>query len=233
MAASSSDAYFIIWNTNKTPSAGLDLPTLVKYVKEQKVTPDTWLFVTKTGAWERAADVQELGSFFQVKPTEQSKGLSNTGRIDASMLRGFRLFANFSEHQLLRFLQFAHIQKFPLSATIVKQGDRGDAMYVILEGELTVRLRVGDEETTLACLTAGDFFGDIALFDQGPRSADVVATAGSLLLKISAQAFDEMSREAPDLATPFLRALGKTLTARIRAGNKHHGESVMMSRAVQ
>jgi hypothetical protein len=53
------------------------------------------------------------------------------------------------------------------------------------------------------------------------------------LLKISAASFDHLSREAPDLATPFLRALGKTLTARIRASNKHHGESVMMANALK
>ena len=66
-----------------------------------------------------------------------------------------------------------------------------------------------------------------------PRSADVVASAPSLRLRISATAFDEMSREAPDLTTPFLRALGQTLTVRIRASNKHHGESVMMANALK
>ncbi len=50
-----------------------------------------------------------------------------------------------------------------------------------------------------------------------------------LLLKISTEAFQRLSHEAPELATPFLRAVGKTLAARIRIGNKHQGEALMMA----
>jgi CRP-like cAMP-binding protein len=104
---------------------------------------------------------------------------------------------------------------------------------LILEGQLSVRLRVPGSVTSLAEIGIGDFFGDFALFDHGPRSADVVATAPSLLLRITSASFDQMSRETPDLAAPFLRGLGRSLTARIRAANKHRGESVMMSRALK
>ena len=93
-------------------------------------------------------------------------------------------------------------------------------MYFILEGELRVRLEVMGKETTLATLTTGEFFGDIALLDHGPRAADVVANKDSTLVKISASAFDQLAKEAPDLATPFLRAIGKTLASRTRADNK-------------
>ena len=113
------------------------------------------------------------------------------------------------------------------------QGEPGDTMYFILEGELRVRINVAGKETILATLGAGEFFGDISLFDQGPRSADVVANADSLLVKISSRAFDELAKEAPELATPFLRAIGKTLTARIRADNKRYGDSVKFARAAE
>jgi CRP-like cAMP-binding protein len=60
----------------------------------------------------------------------------------------------------------------------------------------------------------------MALFDHGPRSADVVANVDSTLLKITSIAFDRLTREAPALATPFLQATARTLSARIRADNK-------------
>jgi CRP-like cAMP-binding protein len=66
----------------------------------------------------------------------------------------------------------------------------------------------------------GDIFGEMALFDQGPRSADVVANVDSALLKLTATAFQRLTREAPSLATPFLQATSRTLAARIRADNK-------------
>jgi CRP-like cAMP-binding protein len=60
----------------------------------------------------------------------------------------------------------------------------------------------------LARLGAGDFFGDMSLFDHGLRSADVVADTSARVLKVSAVAFERLAREAPELATPFLLALG-------------------------
>jgi CRP-like cAMP-binding protein len=104
-------------------------------------------------------------------------------------------------------------------------------MYFILEGELRARINVLGNETILATLCAGDFFGDISLFDRGSRSADVVANSDSLVVKITAEAFDRLAKEAPEIATPFLRAVGRTLSARIRTDNKRYGDSVKLSRA--
>jgi len=101
----------------------------------------------------------------------------------------------------------------------VKQGDHGDAMFLILEGELRVRIMADGREKILATLGVGDFFGDISLFDHGPRSADVIANMQSLVVKIDGDAFDRLAKEAPHIATPFLQAIAKTLTARIRADN--------------
>jgi CRP-like cAMP-binding protein len=114
---------------------------------------------------------------------------------------------------------------------IVKQGQLGDAMYLVLEGELRVRMMIGGKETILVTLGAGEFFGEISLFDHGPRSADVVANTDILLLKISAKKFEKVISQAPDLAAPFLFAMGKTLTARIRADNKRYRDSVNFARA--
>jgi len=102
-------------------------------------------------------------------------------------------------------------------------------MYLILQGELRVRMNVMGKETILATLGVGDFFGDISLFDQGPRSADVVANSDSILLKISSSAFEELSKKAPELATPFLRNIGRTLSARIRADNKRLSDAVRLA----
>jgi CRP/FNR family transcriptional regulator, cyclic AMP receptor protein len=236
MASASSNAVFFIWAPDRTLSGPVDLPALINEVRAGRVSAETWIFANRSGVWLRGSEVPDLRRVFQVRPPQPAGEAIDRLGLDPSLLGHLKLFAGMTPEQLERFLEFVEVQRVPLWSTIVKQGDRGDAMYVILEGELTVRMNVVGKETTqttLATLGAGDFFGDIALFDDGPRSADVVAGAGSILLKISAAAFDEMSRHAPEVATPFLRALGKTLTARIRAGNKHLGEAVMMSRALQ
>ena len=135
-----------------------------------------------------------------------------------------------SDAQLERFLNFMQIANARQFAEVVKIGEPGDAMYLVLDGEVRVRLVINGKETTLAALGPGEFFGEIALFDHGPRSADVVANMDSTLLKISAGDFERLAKEAPDLATPFLLAMGKTLTQRIRADNKRYRETINVTR---
>lgn len=235
MSTSISKGNYFVWDTDKTVLGPLALPVLISWVKSGRVVAGTWVFVSRGGIWERAARLPELRSCFQVRrpnlatPANVGQGIPG---LDAATLRTSRLLANFTDDQLERFLEFAVVERFPQAAVVVKQGDCSSAMYLILEGELSVQLNFRENQTELATLNAGDFFGDLALFDQGPRSASVIANWSCLLLKISADAFQQMARESPDLAMPFLRAIGKTLTTRIRAGNKHQGEAVMMAQVL-
>ncbi len=229
MAASLISTDFIVWGLDQTAYGPVELPTLVSWVKDERVTADTWVFVGKTGAWQKAAEVPELGMFFSSK----AKGGSAAGTaietprgVDPRALRRVKILGAMTDEQLERFARFVEIERVPQWSVVVKQGNPGDAMYLILEGELRVRINVMGKETILTTLGTGEFFGDISLFDQGPRSADVVANTDSQVVKISADAFDQLAQEEPDLATPFLRAIGRTLSARIRADNKRFGGSV-------
>jgi len=229
MAATSLDTDFVVWGLDQTAYGPVELPTLVSWVKDERVTADTWLFVGKTGAWQKAAEVPELQMFF--RPKGAVSAAASPRGVEARALRRVKILGGLSEEQLDRFATFLEVEKIPQWSVVVKQGDPGDSMFFILEGELRVRIEVMGKETILTTLGTGEFFGDISLFDHGPRSADVVANADSVVARISARSFDELAAQAPDLATPFLRALGKTLTARIRADNKRYGDSVKFARA--
>jgi len=228
------DAGYIVWGIDQTAYGPVELPELVTWVKDERVTSDTWVFAGRSLSWQKASQVPELQMFFRSK----SKGADGSqsdfeavSGIDPRALRRVKILAGMSDDQLKRFAEFMEVEKVPQWSVIVKQGEMGDAMYLILSGELRVRIDVMGKETILATLSIGDFFGDISLFDHGPRSADVVANTDSTLLKISSSAFDELAKAAPETATPFLRAVGQTLSARIRADNKRYGDSVKMSPA--
>jgi hypothetical protein len=232
MAGSATNNDFIVWGIDQTPYGPVELPTLVSWVQDERVTADTWVFANKTASWQRASELVELQILFGRKAGSGGRAqapVSPSG-IEPRALRRIKILGVLSEEQLERFAEFVEVEKVPQWTVIVKQGDPGDTMYFILEGELRVRIDVMGKETILATLGPGDFFGDISLFDHGPRSADVVANTDSLVVKISSSDFDALAREAPDLATPFLRAVGKTLTARIRADNKRYGDSVKFGR---
>ncbi len=234
MAASATNTDFVVWGIDQTAYGPVELPTLVSWVKDERVTADTWIFVGKTGCWQKAAEVPELGMFFSSKakviPGSRT-GVESAKGIDPRALRRVKILGGLTDEQLERFARFVEVEKAPQWSVIVKQGEPGDTMYFILEGELRVRINVMGKETILTTLGVGEFFGDISLFDQGPRSADVVANSDSVLVKISAEGFDQLAQEAPDLATPFLRAIGRTLSARIRADNKRYGGSVRIGQA--
>lgn len=234
-APEANDTGFTVWGIDKTPYGPVELPVLVSWIKDERVMADTWVYQGNSGAWKRAAEIPELQMFFKSQTAQEpAAGLAENPRgVDVRALRRIRILGGMSDEQLERFGQFVEIEKVPQWSLVVKQGDPGEAMYFVLEGELRVRINVLGKETILATLGAGEMFGDIALFDRGPRSADVVANTDTVLAKVSSAGFDKLACEAPDLATPLLRAIGKTLTARIRADNKRYGDSVKFARAAE
>ena len=231
MATQAGSVQYFIWGIDQSAYGPVELPTLVDWIKDERVLADTWVYNEREVTWRHAADLPELQMFFTRRAAADA--VTAPGSIKASALRRVKILAGLSDPQLERLAQAMESQRVPQWSVVVKQGERGDTMYLILEGELRVRLMVGEKETILSNLGAGDFFGDMSLFDHGPRSADVVANVDSTVLKISATKFEELAHQSPDLAAPFLMATVKTLAARIRADNKRLGDSVKFARAAR
>jgi Cyclic nucleotide-binding domain len=229
---------YSIWGVDNLVYGPVDLPTLVNWVRDQRVLGNTWIYVRDTDSWRKAAQLQELNLFFKDRtsavPVRTVTAKDGTSlKLKPGMLRRVKILAGLNEEQLERFVTFMELQPVRQWTEIVKQGSPGDAMYLVLEGEVRVRLFVAGKETILATLSPGEFFGEVALFDHGARSADVVANTDSLLLKISAEAFHEFIGGAPDLAATFLFGICQTLTARIRADNKRYRDSIAFARTAR
>jgi hypothetical protein len=204
----------------------VELATLVDWVKDERVTAETWLLNINENSWHKAAALTELKPIFGIGESPAGVG----AQFKPGMLRRVKVLSSLGDDQLGRFASFMATEPVRQWTELVKQGLAGETMYLILEGEFRVRLMIGGKETILAHLGAGDCFGEIALFDDGPRSADVTANTDATVLKISKDALTRLINEAPDVAAPFLFALGKTLAARIRADNKRIKDSVSIAR---
>jgi hypothetical protein len=217
----------------------VDLPILVNWVQEERVNADSWIHREDTDAWQKAARLPELKMFFQPGASSHATAATLGVLDDTSMrprpgaLRRVRILAGLTDAQLERFARFTELHQVPQWTEIVKQGSPGDAMYLVLEGEVRVRLMIAGKESVLATLAVGEFFGEVALFDHGPRSADVVANQDTLLLKIPAGAFQRFLGEVPDPAASFLFAMCRTLISRIRADNKRFRDSVALMRTME
>lgn len=229
MENSDENVGYRIWGADNVVYGPVELPTLVQWIKEERVAPDTWVFIEHLSCWELAKKIPELKFLFkeslqQPTSSESERVISNV--IKPQALRRIKVFADFTDDQLTEFSKYLELIEAPQFKTVVKQGEAGDSMYMILEGELRVRLMIGGKETTLATLQTGEFFGEIALFDRGPRSADVVANRNSKLLKLGVDAFEKLLKDFPEICAPFLFAVGKTLIARIRADNRRLYDSI-------
>ena len=223
MSKLQTDNDFIIWGIDDAPYGPVELPILADWVKDERVLKETWVFSQRSETWQRASDIPELKQFFDREAAAQTAShpvrVAPAG-LKPGSLRRIKILAGLSDVQLEQLIHFMELQSMSQWSVVVKQGEPGDAMYLILDGELRARTMSGGKETILATFGPGDFFGDMSLFDHGPRSADVVANVDSTVLKFSTTDFNRLMLEAPNLAAPFLQATAKTMAARIRADNK-------------
>ncbi len=223
---------YSIWAADNAVYGPVELPALISWVKDERVTAGTWVYDSQNDRWRKAANIPELQLFFGKRSGASAADIpGEKAMITPGMLRRVKALADLSDEQLERFVHFMEPQTVRQWAHIVKQGETDDGMYLVLEGELRVRMMIGGKETILATLGAGECFGEMALFDQGPRSADVLSNKESVLLKITTEAFEKLRREAPELSAPILFSISKTLAARIRADNKRIKDSVNFARA--
>jgi hypothetical protein len=222
---------FIIWGVDQNAYGPVELPTLIDWVQDDRVTAESWIFSQKDSRWQPAGKVPELQIIFGKRRRGSADAAVTAGPLQTGALRRVKILAGLTEEQLTKFGGFMEVVTVRQWSEVVRSGEGGDAMYLILEGELRVRITVGEKERILTTLGAGEFFGEMALFDSEPRSADVVANLDSKLLKVSAATFERLISEAPELAAPILHAIGKTLVARIRADNKRMKDDAAFRRA--
>ncbi len=129
-------------------------------------------------------------------------------------LRGIPLFAGLPEAQLRTLARMAVKRTFPRHRTIVYCGDGADSqsLFVIVRGSVKVMSRDNEgREVILSFIGEGECFGEMALIDGEPRSADVVTTDACELLEISRDDFIRVLLENPELCFNIMKSLVRRL----------------------
>ncbi|WP_299663667.1 Crp/Fnr family transcriptional regulator [uncultured Ruegeria sp.] len=99
--------------------------------------------------------------------------------------------------------------KLDRAQTLFEQGDEGDALYAILGGTLEVSfLAMSGRKLSLSLMRPGEVFGEIALFDNGPRTATVTAAEPAEVLRVRRRDVMAQIRQHPDLAVDLIRLAG-------------------------
>jgi CRP/FNR family cyclic AMP-dependent transcriptional regulator len=130
----------------------------------------------------------------------------------AERLRQVPLFDQLGDAELDGICRAAREKSYPKNSIILFEHDPGDALYVVLGGQVKVVI-VGEDgrEVILSILGDGDFFGEMALIDDLPRSAHVIATQDSTLLVLRREDFHRCLEGSPRIALGLLRAMSRRL----------------------
>jgi CRP/FNR family cyclic AMP-dependent transcriptional regulator len=112
-------------------------------------------------------------------------------------------------------------ERFPPEALIFAEGEQGDKLYIVVEGQVRISRRLlGMGEEALSFVSRGEVFGEMALIDDQPRSADARAhTTGCTVLTVDRQRLEEVLEMDPDAARQFIGLLCQILCRRLRAMN--------------
>jgi CRP/FNR family cyclic AMP-dependent transcriptional regulator len=106
---------------------------------------------------------------------------------------------------------------------LIKQGDSDRAMYLLERGNLQVFVSQGTPGThRIAILRPGSVVGEVALFGDVPRMANVEAMTGCVVWALRAPRFEELSARVPTLALDLVRAAASVLAVRVRANMQRH-----------
>src|SRR5687768_13048995 len=124
-------------------------------------------------------------------------------------LRKVPLFAELEQRELEMLARQLHERRFPDGAEVTKEGAGGAGFFVIAEGNAEVSVR-GEQRTTLG---PGDYFGEIALIDEGMRSASITAATDLLCYGMTPWEFRPFVEEHPQVAWTLLTTLAKRLRA--------------------
>ena len=132
--------------------------------------------------------------------------------MDDDVVRQAPLFAALDD-EASDALRSAMVQtEVPRGQVLFHEGDPGDRVYVIVEGKMKLGRASGDgRENLLAILGPGEMFGELSLFDPGPRNATATAVADTVLLALGSDDLTTWLSDRPDVARQLLRALARRL----------------------
>jgi len=136
------------------------------------------------------------------------------------LLKKVDLFAGLKPEAITLISKVATEETHALGTKIFQHGDAGDKLYLILEGQVRISRDVpGMGEEALAVLGPGQVFGEMALLDESPRSADARVHSRCRVLAIPKDGFDDLLFMQKDLAYEVLWSMVRMLVGRLRETN--------------
>jgi CRP/FNR family cyclic AMP-dependent transcriptional regulator len=133
----------------------------------------------------------------------------------AHLLERHPLLSRLALAQIERVAACGELETFEAGEVIVAEGGLGDALYLVLTGQV----QVSKNAHPLATLPPGEFFGEMSLVEPAPRSATVTAVETSFLFRLPSVALQKLAEDDPAAWSAILVQIVKTLSERLRHAN--------------
>jgi CRP-like cAMP-binding protein len=159
-----------------------------------------------------------------VKAPDAASGLDRLAaevNLKLDTLHRMPLFRHLTYQELVRVMNLVDVKGYDAEQRVLEEGEEGDAMFIVLTGEASVR----SGDTKIATLGPGQHFGEMALVDKVPRSASVYAEAESKLMIMRRRDFFDIVRKDHDVAVKLLWAFLGVLTERLRRTSRDLGDA--------
>ncbi len=150
--------------------------------------------------------------------------------MDINLIKNAQVFADLDDDELAAVAEISSEQSFKFGQKIFKEGEPGNRLYIISEGEVRISRDVpGSGEEALTVLKAGACFGEMAVFDRSERSTDAIANVDCKLVTISRPDFEMLMDFNRDLAYKVLWSVVRLLCERLRITNDNLRSFLAMS----
>jgi hypothetical protein len=127
-------------------------------------------------------------------------------------LKNIAIFANLTVSELGAIATVTEEKDYPAGETVITEGEPGEEVFLIIEGEVSVcKGRQAEKQIKLDTMDDGDYFGEMALFEEAERSATIRTEKPSRFLVLHKQEFNELVREYPSIALQICTALSQRL----------------------
>ena len=145
--------------------------------------------------------------------------------VSTAVLKSVPLFASFPDEQLHALAALITRRSAPRSSLIMAAGDATESLYVVISGRLKVMMGDAEgKEVILSLIGPGEFFGEMGLIDDSPRSASVIAIEPCELLSLSRRDFKKFMAENFDMTM----AVMKGLVRRLREADRKIGSLALL-----
>jgi CRP/FNR family transcriptional regulator, cyclic AMP receptor protein len=135
-------------------------------------------------------------------------------------LKTVTFFNELSDRQLKTVSGILFERKYEVDELIFEEGQPGAALFMILDGKVAIEMHRENHTTTLAVLERGEFFGEMALLDEAPRSARARSLERTYTLALYRNDLSQLIQRDPQTACQIYRALARMVGDRLRSTNQ-------------